>query len=93
MKGRLSIAVLNKLVDSFNTAFKKKYETIRLPKRSIKPKDIEYYSEWKREENTEPKGNSFQLLEKLLRSRLRFAMLIYFRRYSLHNREGYYYTQ
>lgn len=56
MKGRLSAAVINKLIESFNEVYKKKYELITKPKKSIKPKDLDHYCDWKRDENLEPKG-------------------------------------
>lgn len=56
MKGRCNAINLNKLIDSLNLAFKKKYETVTRSKKTIKQKDLEYYCEWKRDENTEPKG-------------------------------------
>ncbi|XP_065211793.1 spindle and kinetochore-associated protein 1-like [Planococcus citri] len=59
MKGRLNVGALNKLIDCFNTVFKKKYDTVRQAKKTVKSKDMEYYCDWKREENTEPKGTFF----------------------------------
>lgn len=59
MKGRCNAINLNKLIDSLNLAFKKKYETVTRSKKTIKQKDLEYYCEWKRDENTEPKGTCF----------------------------------
>lgn len=57
MKGRLTAAAINKLIESFNEVYKKKYELITKPKKSVKPKDLDHYCDWKRDENSEPKGN------------------------------------
>lgn len=62
MKGRLNASSVNKLIESFNEAFKRKYEILKLPKKSVKAKDLDVYLEWKREENTEPKGKLFYLI-------------------------------
>ncbi len=56
MRGRINVATVNKLIDALNATLKKKYETIRKPKKTIKPKELDYYCDWKRDENTEPKG-------------------------------------
>lgn len=59
MKGRCNAITINKLVESLNMAFKKKYETLAKSKKSIKQKDSEYYHEWKRTQNMEPKGKYY----------------------------------